>query len=286
MPVWAAARCTSAALPFFKAFTWQGQMLIDGGFQLNCPAASAVSEAKCIWPDKRCDILLSLGTGTPETPDSPSSHNFAKMVSAIAHRITDATGAWVQFRDNAPRRHSLFRLNPEYRGRGFAFDAFQKLDEIERQAGSWIGTAGASSQIGFICDQLIASLFFFRSVESTERSTFAGEILCRLPVDLPARQNLIDGMLKESDLNLFMVQYSGRGEQLIHVAESLRNVRPGHELRIIVKPSVLPTNAGRIDAQIKMRNLGRDACALPRWSPISGSPYVLQEDRGKEVQEI
>src|ERR1700720_1661613 len=112
MPVWAAARCTSAASPYFKPLLWNGHTLFDGGFTLNCPAASAYSEAKHIWPGKRHDILLSLGTGI--TPDHSPLDLCSPLGTAIAvaGHMADAQAAWMKFCNSHSECHNLFRLDP------------------------------------------------------------------------------------------------------------------------------------------------------------------------------
>ena len=113
MPVWAAARCTSATFPYFKPLEWKGHMLFDGGFKLNCPAARAYSEAKSIWPQKHCDILLSLGTGVTPNRPPPKLRTLIGVATAIAGDISDAEKAWHEFQDGPLQR---FRLNPGYHG--------------------------------------------------------------------------------------------------------------------------------------------------------------------------
>lgn len=43
-----------------------GKAFRDGGMNYNNPAAIALHEAKCMWPNKPIDTLLSVGTGTPQ----------------------------------------------------------------------------------------------------------------------------------------------------------------------------------------------------------------------------
>jgi len=178
-------------------------MLLDGAFQLNCPVVGAFSEGKCIWPDRRCDVLLSLGTGKSSARHQPSSHHAVRLLKAIAHNISDSEATWENFAADPPQAQGIFRLNPVYHGTGFELDDVRKLEEIEKQTEAWI--AASTMEITLVCDQLIAALFFFHPAGSSD-SVQGGEILCRLPVDMEARQKLIDGMLDEQDLNLFSVE--------------------------------------------------------------------------------
>jgi hypothetical protein len=267
MPIWAAARCTSAAVPYFKQLEWQGHHLVDGAFKMNCPAACAYSEAKGIWPNKECDILLSLGTGIPEMSQIPSNHKLFSFLREIATDMTDSNAAWQRFFGSSllPQKADIFfRLSPTYDGIGYDLDDFGKLDDIERETDRWMKSATQVEALTNIRDRLIASLFFFRQTAHGE-----GEILCRLPVD--ARQKLVEGMRKEADSNLFMVQYDEGPETQIDVAETLRGPATTVELRFHVTVCNPPPK--KID--VNMRALGAQE---EKWVPISGSPYVVSEE--------
>lgn len=257
MPTWAAARCTSASVPYFKPLEWQGHTLVDGAFKLNCPVSCAYSEAQYIWPDKRCDILLSLGTGRGiDSPPPP-----------------DAGGTWRNFVASVSQQGGIFRLDPTYSGAGFALDEFRKLNQIERQVYEWILTQ--SLLLTEVCGQLIASLFFFCPLGPIKDGIQAGEILCRLPTDLTARQNLVDAMLQETDLNLFMVEYNGKSGKTqvpIPVGSTLRSLRSTAELCFHVQLGNMPVTED-VMIHVKMRMLNRLEAQFSVWLPISGSPY-------------
>jgi hypothetical protein len=278
MSLWAAARCTSAAVPYFKPLEWQGQILLDGGFKLNCPASCAYSEAQSIWPDKHCDILLSLGTGrsTSNRLLSPAHNTIFRVAHAAAKDMTDAEAGWDEFMAKPLSKDGIFRLNPTYTGSGFELDEFQKLDEIERQAEEWITTQSAT--LHNICDQLIASLFFFHPLSWLQDGVHTGEILCRLPVGLGARQNLIDRMRQEIDPNLFVVEYNHSGGLTrvhIDVADALKSFDETAELYFPLKLHDFPAG---VKIHVMMRSLCTPQSAnIPRfeWWPISGSPYVV-----------
>ena len=115
---------------------------------------------------------------------------------------------------------------------------------------------------------------------SIEDRALTGEILCRLPVNLEPRKNLIHKMLEQSDL---VVELGGNCCEYVNAEKSLKYVRPGVELSIPVtlyelpgatlsSPPIFPAKV-----QIKMRNLSRNTSSTLShgWSPISGSPYML-----------
>jgi hypothetical protein len=197
------------------------------------------------------------------------------VVKAVVDHITDANGAWDTFYGSGREREDVLkRLNPEYQESGFALDEFQKLPEIERQATQWIATQ--DKELTDICDRLIAALFFFRLLDGTEEGVRKGEILCRLPADLPARGNLVKRMLQlqEDGSNLFEVDHGGRVRADVNDVQNLKDPRPNEELRLHVKLPDLPANAvGGTEIHVKMRRLVTGG--QPAWLPISGSPYKI-----------
>jgi hypothetical protein len=275
MPVWAAARSTSAAFPYFKSFQWRGQTLLDGGFKLNCPAAVALSEAKSIWPEKRCDIMLSLGTGKGTIPGKPSSHAsvYGRLIKDITESLLNTEDIWNKFIVAIPQQVGIFRINPVYSGAGYELDDFRQLDKIQREIEGWLDTR--DHEIVSVCDQLVSALFYFVPNGLINKGEQTGTILCRLPVDLVARQSLLDGMRQQEDMNIFSVQFVGipRDDIPINVLGSLKAVRSGDELRIPVRLRNLP-ETGTITIQIQMRSLFGGRSSFTRGSQISGSPYV------------
>jgi hypothetical protein len=279
VPTWAAARCTSAAAPWIEAFAWKGRALLDGGYQVNCPAASAFVEAKCIWPEKRCDAVVSLGTGKPEIDDPQTTHTVLRLLEKAATQLTGSEATWSKFSatfTGPMERHGIFRLQPTYKGRGFEFDDFKKLSELESEVEAWLMTC--DEQIRLICDRLVAALFFFTPLSSITNGDQSGEIRSRLPVDLDARNTLIDAMLQHRGMDLFRVEFIGTARETLSIAapHDLTLDRKRDELRIPVQLSALPS-AGKIEIDIRMRNVNRNVPPSHQpWSPISGSPYVLR----------
>jgi hypothetical protein len=193
-------------------------------------------------------------------------------VEEVVHHTTDADGAWDAFLGSLKEKEGIFRLNPEYEGAGFALDEFRKLDKIESQAQQWI--ANQNGALTDICNQLIAALFFFRPLGPIEEGVQKGEILCRLPTDLEARQILVNRMLhvQEEDLNLFEVQYIDEIRARSIVVEVLENP-PADDVCFQVSLHGIPV-AVEVKIHVKMRSL---ITTHSVWSPISGSPYDLRD---------
>jgi hypothetical protein len=248
-------------------------MLLDGGFLVNCPAPVACFEAAAIWPKKRCDILVSLGTGV-SVSGGKSLPNIIQVLKKMVELATDSEDIWSKFKDHLDREAQLrvFRLNPQYSGIGFALDDFEKLDEIEKQTTAWLATQ--KSEIDLICNRLIAALFFFVQTSRPDSNKLTGDILCRLPVDLGARQRLFEGMGKEPKAALFVVELIDHNRPPVEIrAGWLEHTRSGEELRVPFELRELPVE-GQITLQISMRNFRKKSDS--RLFPISGSPYVVR----------
>jgi hypothetical protein len=278
MPTWVAARCTSAAQPYFEPFHWDGQIFLDGGYKLTCPAQAALNEAESIWPGKHCDALVSLGTGT-STEDSTSKaspHNVKLSQQRIIEKAISARHIWKEFSAEFSGKLPLFRLDPAYKGGGFALDDFKRLQEIERQTNEWIEGSEQQDSLIRICDQLIAALFFFQTVRVRQDGLLQGEIRCRLPVDIEGHQTLVDKMWSQTDSNLFAVVFESK-RTLLDVKKSLQPDMRGSELCIPADIQLLASNLPNlreITIRIEMRPLSVGLTSS-EWSPISGSPYVL-----------
>ena len=263
MSVWEAARCTCAAPYYFKPLIWQGKSLLDGALKLICPAARAKSEAESIWPDKRCDVLLSLGTGT--SPNSPPKHNNVVTVGK-AGDIMDASRAWAKFCHGNPQRHILFRLNPSYQNE-FALDDVKKLNEIQTQTEEWI--LSKNEEVNHICDQLIAALFYFCPSDGFD-GVLVGTIFCRLPPTVGQKfiQDIHQKANLNSDLPLFAVKHHGI---IFNVTTALRNALSSDELCFELTCHGVP-----IAGEIKIEMRGLLQTRYP-WFPISGSPYNIPQ---------
>jgi hypothetical protein len=88
-------------------------------------------------------------------------------------------------------------------------------------------------------------------------------------------------MLQERDLNLFTIEFVNKNRDLvsINVERNLRDLRRRSELCIPLKLKELP-HVGKIEVQISMRGItGTTKASSNLWYPISGSLYVLREER-------
>lgn len=107
-----AVRASTAAGFFFPPYEKDEVFYTDGGMQNNCPAEIAMLEAKLLWPNHKCDILLSVGTGNYRSHhDSvriPGLYNFLK---AAIDLTVNADSIWRKVSENNSNGNML-RINP------------------------------------------------------------------------------------------------------------------------------------------------------------------------------
>jgi len=275
MPTWIAARCTSAAFPFFKGYEWNGEHLLDGGFVVNCPAELALDEARCVWPNRRMDTLVSIGTGASiASHDNHLQGDPLKFAETAVHALSSSQELWAEFtKHHSSEMGRIFRLQPEYETH-FPLDAVNKVDIISQEVETWLTLHG--DQIDRISNQLIASLFFFKiSALDRQSCTQSGSIECRLPPGLSERQAMVNALITVARARqLFTVDISGRGGSGEHVSGALRyleDLLPGAELSIPVTIKHLP-RARPSTIDIKLCHIFGNE--VSQYS-ISGCPFTI-----------
>ena len=266
MSVWEAARCTSAAPPYFEPLRWRGKWLLDGALKLNCPAARAFSEAEDIWRGKKCDILLSLGTGTTPNRSPTEPCGLITVGTTVASDMMDEQKTWGLFLGRHPQSRNL-RLNPIHRS-AFTLDDVKNLKNIQTQTEQWILTK--EEEVNIICDRLIAALFFFSPSSEIRGGVLVGKIFCRLPPTEGSK--LIDRILQKAELPLFTVKYNGETPVDIIVGEAFGDPSSSDDPCFVVTCLGDTPTTGDIKVDVEMRSLQQTKSP---WLPISGSPYTI-----------
>ncbi|OCL09871.1 hypothetical protein AOQ84DRAFT_220281 [Glonium stellatum] len=205
--VWEAARATSAAPPYFKAFVKEESksIYIDGALFHNCPVQIAESERRLIWDDANGsppDILLSVGTGRGQQPSPAASAAnsevkykewkrigfIAKMWRVMAGRfdnILKCERIWEDYVANATYpckedpelKHRFIRLNVDISGSIPNLDEIDKLEELKREV-----TKDKVPRVKEVAHRLIASCFYFDILSFTDNGdsfTYNGTIKCK-----------------------------------------------------------------------------------------------------------
>jgi len=280
MPTWVAARCTSAAVPYFKGYEWNGEHLLDGGFVANCPAELALDEACCVWPNRRMDTLVSIGTGASKVFHDNHSQDdrLLKIAETAIDVVSSSQKLWAEFtKHHSSEMGRIFRLQPEYETH-FPLDAVNKVDIISQEVETWLALHTNRDQIDRISNQLIASLFFFKfSALDRQSGTQSGSIECRLPPGLSERRAMVTALITVARARqLFTVDISGRGGSGAHVSGPLLYLEdlfqvPGRELSIPVTIEHLPL-VTRPTIDIKLCHIFGNE--VSQYS-ISGCPFTI-----------
>ncbi|KAJ7434411.1 hypothetical protein FB451DRAFT_1379819 [Mycena latifolia] len=150
--IWEAARATSATPGLFKPMEiGQGGVrpkYIGGGVWNNNPTSLVVAEAQKMYPSQPVVLVVSIGSGHPDTiqiPRSPSLTAFAKTLKSIA---TDCERI---HEDNARRFHSspntYFRLNVLQGLQGFEQHHWGRSGEVSAHTRVYLGTEEVKSKL-------------------------------------------------------------------------------------------------------------------------------------------
>jgi predicted acylesterase/phospholipase RssA len=138
--IWEAARATSAAPMYFPRVHIGDRTYFDGGLESNNPVIEVIEEALEEFPGAEIDTIISIGTGESSSPDP---HGTLNILKHFIHRATNTEAQHQRvlieraFRDLLP---GYFRLQGEAKLGEIDLAGFDKLDEIERLAGSYLAS--------------------------------------------------------------------------------------------------------------------------------------------------
>lgn len=135
--MWEAMRCTTAAPAYFDAYTVNGHRLADGGISTNNPTGIAIQEAKALWPEKKLDVVLSVGVGLK--PTRPCASSMSATFGAIIEGCTETEQTHALVEDLLPK-DVYFRLQPVDDVYDFPLDEtkIEKLDAALAVLNVWM----------------------------------------------------------------------------------------------------------------------------------------------------
>ncbi|KAJ7437322.1 hypothetical protein FB451DRAFT_1378633 [Mycena latifolia] len=148
--IWEAARATSATPGLLKPMEigWGAvrPKYIGGGVWNNNPTSLVVTEAQKMYPSQPVVLVVSVGSGHPDTiqiPRSPSLTAFPKTLKGIA---TDCERI---HEDNARRfsPNTYFRLNVLQGLQGFEQQHWGRSGEVSAHTRVYLGTEDAKSKL-------------------------------------------------------------------------------------------------------------------------------------------
>ncbi|KAG5758333.1 hypothetical protein H9Q72_013528 [Fusarium xylarioides] len=204
LPLWKAARCTSAAPMYFEHVSHAGHECRDGGLKENNPIQVALNESRKIWEEPTYDVFLSLGSGQARYPATEPvstaiipkwlAHLFSTLVSTM-----NGEDAWDKFRCSQDGRiiERASRFNLRFDGSTEpALDDVNAITSMEAAAkkatfyerpsrSPFSATSGIIQEdaLHHMADRLRASLYFFDLGSITKHGTVTvihGWICCRL----------------------------------------------------------------------------------------------------------
>ncbi|KAJ7448180.1 hypothetical protein FB451DRAFT_1375448 [Mycena latifolia] len=158
--IWEAARATSATLGLFKPIEiGQGGVrpkYIGGCVGHNNPTSLVVAEAQQMYPSQPIVLVVSIGSGHPDTiqiPRSPSLTAVAKILKSIA---TDCERI---HEDNARRfrgtSNTYFRFNVLQGLQGFEDQQWGRSSEVSAHTRVYLGTEDAKSKLTGVVDVIL-----------------------------------------------------------------------------------------------------------------------------------
>ncbi|KAL7784152.1 hypothetical protein V8C37DRAFT_420748 [Trichoderma ceciliae] len=240
LKVWQAARATAAAPPYFKPFVHEEALsaYIDGAINHNCPVLVADQERRLLWEDVSdwpADIVLSLGTGLsniPETPQQthsrdrsfPGLTNMLRIAGKMIDNQLDSEEIWKKYHTKVTsmndtqrnvEKYRNIRINLQFPDKRPAIDDVNALDDIERKAQNEFQY---STDIKRAAHSLVASSFYFekqdmKSLGQTEGYQCSGYIRCRFDEgsnDLKGLGRILQNSVRGEFVPFFLLQENHR----------------------------------------------------------------------------
>ncbi|KAJ7438600.1 FabD lysophospholipase-like protein [Mycena latifolia] len=199
--IWEAARATSATPGLFKPMQiGRGGVrpkYIGGGVWNNNPTSLVVAEAEKMYPSQPVVLVVSIGSGHPDTiqiPRSPTLTAFAKTLKSIA---TDCERI---HEDNARRFRSspntYFRLNVLQGLQGFEKQHWGRSSEVSAHTRAYLATEDAKSKLRGTVGVILSK--YLRFLGSTLLpDTAVRSCVCPPPsVDFTGREDILQKMLE------------------------------------------------------------------------------------------
>ncbi|KAJ7899142.1 FabD lysophospholipase-like protein [Mycena olivaceomarginata] len=147
--LWQAARATSATPGLFKPMEIGGQQYIDGGVGNNNPASWVLKEAKQMYPSRPVTLVVSLGSGHPNTIQIPRSSNTAVVANAMKMIASDCERT---HEDNERKfwamPNTYFRFNVQQGLQGMKPHYWGKSNDISAHTRAYLRTEDVISKLG------------------------------------------------------------------------------------------------------------------------------------------
>jgi hypothetical protein len=247
----ASAKC---ALSFYsRSFLRFNVDSFFSGVGVNKLAMLGLQEATGLWPTKNLDIFVVLNSGFPKSERASWKRDFEDILNTLPQTTP-----------------TVFRLEPDLRVNS-RLDDCERLTQISEDTIMWL--AQRREYMVALSNHLIAGLFFYTVSSMPNASNQFGEISCRLPWDLEARETMVTHLINVAHRrSLFSVTKKGARIE-IDALPALKQLCRGQNLIIEVDlEDVCADGPGEIKLSILMADLFGDS---DNRYPISGTPYKV-----------
>lgn len=129
-----AARATSAAPKLFSAQYVYGKRWIDGANGHNNPALLAQAEAERLWPNRKIDAIVSIGTGTLRDISAKNPKRACVGQTTGSHSVHSSMEELNETAGN------YYRFDVPELGSDVDIGAWGKMEYIERRTKKYLGT--------------------------------------------------------------------------------------------------------------------------------------------------
>ncbi|KAJ7448116.1 FabD lysophospholipase-like protein [Mycena latifolia] len=158
--IWEAARATSAMPGLFKLIEigWGGvrPKYIGGSVGHNNPTSLVVAEAQQMYPSQPVVLVVSVGSGHPNTIQIPRSPSLTALVKTLK---TIATDCERMHEDNARRfrgsPNTYFRFNILQGLQGFEQQHWGRSSEVSTHTRVYLGTEDAKCKLTGVVDVIL-----------------------------------------------------------------------------------------------------------------------------------
>jgi hypothetical protein len=182
------ALATSAAPTYLPIVEAEGITFVDGGLRHNCPAEIGLQECQRLWPEKSCDFLLSVGTGTYKKNNIKIDNTFSlKFVKVITDLVTNSEDIWNRVRASIDDKNKCFRINPELKSE-IKLDDKDKIEELINTTNEYLNSN--IDDVYFVSARLFSCLFYVDEViDALEYITFT--IKSKICINEESSKNLL-----------------------------------------------------------------------------------------------
>lgn len=155
--IWEATRATSAAPTFFKPMSIErDQTYLDGGMGRNNPALVVLEEARNLWPGRRVQYLVSIGTGQGKVIGLEQNPGFfhrklpMDVINALKGMVTDCGATHEDVLKESKRDswdEAYHRLNVDQGLQLVPFEKWEKLPDVEAQTNAYLAKAEVKAAV-------------------------------------------------------------------------------------------------------------------------------------------